>query len=187
MRPDHFACDAAGVHLETERLLIRPWTHDDAERLLDIQSRVEVVKWLGEGEPALMKDLDEAHAKVDRYAERSAPPPLGIWALEVRATGVVAGTGLLVTLPNAEAGEVEIGWHLHPDSWGHGYASEAARVILGHGFDSGLSEILALSHTDNYPSQAVMRRIGMRDRGIVERWYDGESTLFGLTAEEWRG
>lgn len=175
------------MHLETDRLLIRPWTHDEAERLLDIQSRLEVVKWLGDGDPVIMQDLDEAHAKIDRYTERSATPPLGIWAIEVRTTGVVAGTVLLVTLPNAEAGEVEIGWHLHPDSWGFGYASEAARAVLGHGFAAGLPEILAVSHTDNHPSQAVMRRIGLQDRGIVEQWYEDASALYGSTAAEWRG
>ncbi|SDC69252.1 GNAT family N-acetyltransferase [Nocardioides lianchengensis] len=176
------------MHLETDRLLIRPWTHDDAdvERLLDIQSRLEVVKWLGDGEPVLMQELDEAHAKVDRYTERSASPPYGFWAVEVRATGVVAGSVILLPLPNNENGEVEIGWHLHPDSWGHGYASEAARAVLGHGFTAGLPEILAVSHTDNYPSQAVMRRIGMTDRGVVEQWYEGPSALFGITAAEWR-
>jgi len=174
------------VHLETDRLLIRPWTHDDAGRLLDIQSRLEVVKWLGDGEPVLMKDLDEAHQRVDRYADRSATPPLGFWAIEVRATGAVVGSVLLLTLPNAEDGEVEIGWHLHPDSWGHGYASEAARAVLGHGFDAGLPEIIAVSHTDNYPSQSVMRRIGMTDRGIIEKWYDSPSAYFTITAEEWQ-
>lgn len=175
------------MHLETERLLIRRWTHDDVERLLDIQSRLEVVKWLGDGEPVLMKDLDEAHQRVEKYDARCANPPYGLWAVEVRATGVIAGSVVLLPLPNNEDGEVEIGWHLHPDSWGLGYASEAARAVLGHGFAAGLPEILAVSHTDNYPSQAVMRRIGMSDRGVVEKWYDGPSALYGITAEEWAG
>lgn len=173
------------MHLETDRLLIRPWDHSEAARVLDILSRLEVVKWLGDGEPVLMKSLDEAHERIDRYTVRNTHPPLGFWAIEVRATGVVAGSVLLLTLPNAEAGEVEIGWHLHPDAWGHGYASEAARAVLGHGFAAGLPEILAVSHTDNYPSQAVMRRIGMTDRGVVEKWYEGPSALYGVTAEEW--
>jgi RimJ/RimL family protein N-acetyltransferase len=173
------------VHLETERLLIRPWRHDEADRLLDLLSRLEVVKWLGDGEPVLMKDLDEAHARIDRFAARSAPP-LGMWAVERAEDGVVVGTVLLLTLPNADHGEVEIGWHLHPDSWGHGYAGEAARAVLAHGFAAGLPEIIAVSHTDNYASQAVMRRIGMQDRGVVERWYEGESAYFVITAEEWR-
>ena len=55
--------------LETERLTLRRWQDDEAPRLLDILSRVEVVKWLGDGEPELMKDLDEAHARIDRYRE----------------------------------------------------------------------------------------------------------------------
>ncbi|MBI2244891.1 MAG: GNAT family N-acetyltransferase [Nocardioides sp.] len=172
------------MHLATNRLLIRAWRHEEAPRLLDILSRPEVVKWLGDGEPQLMKDLDEAHERIDRYVARQAPP-LGIWAVERPADGVVVGTVLLLTLPNAEHGEVEIGWHLHPDSWGHGYATEAARAVLGHGFAAGLPEIIAVSHTDNLASQAVMRRLGMVDRGITEQWYEGESALFVMTAERW--
>jgi len=183
------ANDLPEMHLVTERLLIRPWRHEDAARLLDIQSRLEVVKWLGDGEPVLMQDLDEAHARIERYAERSVPP-LGMWAVERRAeegaAGVVVGTVLLLTLPDDEHGEVEIGWHLHPDSWGHGYATEAAAAVLEHGFAAGLPEIIAVSHTDNHASQAVMRRLGMEDRGIVEKWYAGPSACFTITAEQWR-
>ncbi len=62
------------MHVETPRLLIRPWSHAEAERLLDIQSRPEVVKWLGDGEPVLMQDLDEAHERIERYHRRSESP-----------------------------------------------------------------------------------------------------------------
>ncbi|HEY0951653.1 GNAT family N-acetyltransferase [Nocardioides sp.] len=172
------------MHVVTDRLLIRPWRHEEAPRLLDILSRLEVVKWLGDGEPKLMRDLEEAHERIDRYAERSAPP-LGMWAIERTADGVSVGTVLLLTLPNAEHGEVEIGWHLHPDSWGHGYATEAARAVLAHGFAGGLPEIIAVSHTDNRASQAVMRRLGMEDRGVTDKWYADPSALFVMTAERW--
>jgi RimJ/RimL family protein N-acetyltransferase len=171
--------------LETERLVLRPWRHDDAPRLLDILSRIEVMKWLGDGPPQLMKDLDEAHARIDRYAERSATPPHGIWAIEPKAGGAPRGTAMLVPLPNREDGEVEIGWHLHPDSWGHGYASEAARAVLAHGFGTGLPEILAVTHLGNSASQSVCRRIGMTHLGVVEKWYEGPSELFRITAGEW--
>ena len=85
-------------------------------------------------------------------------------------------------LPDAEAGEVEMGWHLHPDSWGHGYASEAAEAVLGWGLAHGLPEVYALTHLDNYPSQAVARRIGMEDLGETDKWYDGPSSLFRARA-----
>lgn len=173
------------MHLATDRLLIRPWRHEEAPRLLDMLSRLEVVKWLGDGEPKLMRDLDEAHERIDRYVTRNEHPPLGMWAVERTADGVVVGTVLLLTLPNAEHGEVEIGWHLHPDSWGQGYASEASRAVLGHAFAAGLPEVIAVSHTDNWASQGVMRRIGMEDRGITDKWYAEESAMFVMTAERW--
>lgn len=172
------------MQVETERLLIRPWRHEEAPRMLDIQSRIEVMRWLGDGEPVLMKDLDEAHARIDKYAGKSAPP-LGQWAIERLGDGTVVGTTALLTLPNAEDGEVEIGWHLHPDSWGYGYATEAARAVLAHGFAGGLPEIIAVSHTNNEASKAVMRRLGMEDRGVVEKWYDDPSACFVMTADRW--
>ncbi len=170
------------VRIETERCVIRPWRDEEAPRLLDILSRLEVVTWLGDGEPKLMADVDEAQARIARYRNLNAEaPPRGIWAVEVRDTGVVAGTVLLVTLPNGD-GEVEIGWHLHPDSWGHGYATEAAAAVLEHGFAGGLEEVYATTHTTNGPSQAVCRRLGMEDLGVMEKWYEGESRIYRLTA-----
>ena len=139
--------------------------------MLDIQSRIEVIKWLDDGVPVPMANLDEARERIGRYHARSTTPPLGFWAVEVRETGVVAGSVLLLTLPNAEHGEVEIGWHLHPDSWGHGYAGEAAVAVLGTAFAHGLEEVWALTHTDNHRSQAVCRKIGMESVGVIEKWY----------------
>ena len=164
--------------IETERLLIRPWRFGDAPRVLDIQSRMEVIKWLGETHPVPMQNLTQARERIARYNARSQQPPLGCWAIEVRETGVVAGSVLLLKLPKAEHGEVEIGWHLHPDSWGHGVATEAAAVVLAHALASGLPEVLALTHVGNLPSQGVMRRIGMEPLGVVDKWYDGPSLVF---------
>ena len=51
---------------------------------------------------------------------------------------------------------------MHPDHWGHGYATEAAAASLRFGFDeAGLAEIVAFTTTLNTRSQAVMERIGM--------------------------
>ena len=176
--PDALEGHRGLVVAETDRLVIRPWRVEEAPRVLDIQSRMEVVKWLGDDEPVLMKDLDQARERIDSYHQRSAVPPLGFFAIEERGTGQVVGSVLLLTLPNAEDGEVEIGWHLHPDSWGHGYASEAAGAVLAYGLAHGLSEVYALTHLDNYPSQAVARRIGMEPLGVLEKWYEGPSMVF---------
>lgn len=168
--------------VETDRLVVRPWRLDEAPMVLDIMSRVEVVQWLDDGPPKLMTDLDAARDSIRRRNARSQEPPLGYWAIEVRATGQAIGSVLLLTLPNAEHGEVEIGWHVHPDWWGQGYASEAAAAVLAYGLDRGLPEIYALTHLDNYPSQGVARKIGMEDLGETDRWYEEPSVYFRARA-----
>jgi RimJ/RimL family protein N-acetyltransferase len=60
-------------------------------------------------------------------------------------------------------GVVEIGWRFHPDAWGQGYATEAAKAALAYGFETlKLPEIIAFTARTNLASQSVMRRIGMR-------------------------
>jgi len=172
------------VVFETERMLVRLWRHDDADRVLDTLRRWEVAQWLGD-HPKVLKDRGEAVTSIARWRERSADPRYGIWAVEEKATGVAAGSVLLVPLPNAQ-GEIEVGWHLHPDAWGRGLASEAGRGALAKGFDDGLDEVYAITHLTNSPSQRVCRRIGMSDLGVfTDRWYRGESQVFRITSTEW--
>lgn len=163
------------VTLETDRLVLRDWQPDDAPVVLDILSRADVVRWLDDGEPQLLTDLDEARAKIGSWQD--LVPPLKQWAIEVRHTGEVVGWACLVPIPNS-GGLVQIGWTLHPDAHGHGYASEAARAVLAHGLASGLSEIRALMIPDNEPSIRVAERLGMRDLGLTDLWYDGPSRVF---------
>jgi RimJ/RimL family protein N-acetyltransferase len=162
---------------ETERLVIRPWRLEEADRLYDVQRRIEVVKWLGPV-PNPMTHRDQAVARIEQWAEGlAADPRFGAWAAVERSSGIPAGTVLLKPLPDGE-GEVEIGWHFHPDSWGRGLASEAAGALLACGFDEGLDEIWAVTHLDNARSVAVCRRIGMRLLGVTSRWYHEPSLMF---------
>jgi RimJ/RimL family protein N-acetyltransferase len=105
----------------------------------------------------------------------------GVWALELADTGAVAGTVLLKPLPDG-VGEVEVGWHLHPDSWGRGYATEAARAVITRGFEAGLPEVYAVVRPGNVASVAVCTRLGMTPLGRLRRWYDVELDAFRLMA-----
>ena len=137
---------ATDVLATTERLIIRPWRPGEADRLYDIHRREEVARWIG-GRP--MRDRHQALALIDRYSTQlAADPRFGYWAVvertgsraetEPEQTAVPpAGTVILKALPDG-GGEIEIGWHLHPDSWGRGLATEAARAVLAHGFAVGL-------------------------------------------------
>ncbi|MEV4612921.1 GNAT family N-acetyltransferase [Kitasatospora sp. NPDC049258] len=165
---------------ETERLTVRQWTADDVDRAFDLYSRWEVARWLG-STPRALEARAEAEALVERFRGRGADPRFGCWAVQVRGTDVVAGTVLLVPIPGG-GGEVEVGWHFHPDSWGRGYATEAARGALAKGFAEGLPEVFAVTYPDNTPSQAVCRRLGMEPLGRTDRWYGTELEAFRLAA-----
>lgn len=172
-----------GVVAETDRLVIRPWRPDEADRMFDLLSRSEVVQGFG---PAAkpMQRRDEAVAFIERYAAGlAADPRFGYWAAAERSSGIPAGTVVLKRLPDGD-GEVEIGWHLHPDSWGKGLASEAAGALLARGFANGLEEVWAVTYLDNHRSIAVCRRIGMQLLGITQRWYHETNMMFWAGARD---
>ena len=75
------------------------------------------------------------------------------------------------------SGDTEIGWHFHPDHWGHGYAAEAAGALL----DAALVElprVVAVTYPENAASQRVCERIGMRRLGPTDAYYNVRMELF---------
>ncbi len=174
------------MRLETERLVLRPFVHADAPRVLDIHSRLEVVRWLSDPPYVLMADLDEARRWIDNWGTGEVGPARCGLAIEVRETGIVAGTVMITTVPNAEHDERQIGWHLHPDSFGHGYATEASARLIDEAFAGGLEEIWCDMFPDNLASAKVAERLGLRALGVVpDPWYEGEGRLFHATRDEW--
>jgi RimJ/RimL family protein N-acetyltransferase len=163
--------------LLTDRLRLRAWTTAPADlaRMTDIYAREEITRWVG-GTPSV-----PPAELVSRWATvRSLDDRYGCWAIELPDSSV-AGTVLFKPLPNG-VGEVEVGWHLHPDSWGHGYATEAARAVIDRGFSAGVPEVYAVVRPGNEASMAVCRRLGMTHLGRLRRWYDVELEAFRLMA-----
>ena len=169
--------------LTTERLTLRPWTDDDVDFALDLYSRWEVVQFLGT-EPRPMTDRTEAVERVTRF--RGTDDTLhGVWLATDHTSGERLGTLLLKPIPTSgpvlplePSGETEIGWHMHPDSWGHGYATEAAHRVLEHAFAGGLERVVAVTNPRNTASQRVAQRIGMEHQGQTDRFYNATCELF---------
>ena len=156
------AASPASPAVETERLIVRDWRDDEADRMFDMYSRLEVVRFLGTV-PTPMTSVEEAQEAIRRARERNAAiAPLGWWAVVGRDTGHVAGTVGLVPL---ETGETEVIWHLHPDSMGNGYATESARAVLARAHAHGIEEVIALVDVANEPSRNVALRLGLEPRG----------------------
>lgn len=168
--------------LLTERLTLRPFDAGDADALFDLMSRPEVARWSGNGRP--MVDRSEALGRIERMPVRQGDhPAAGILAVVPDGAERPVGMALLVPIP-ASAGferhDLEIGWHLHPDAWGHGYATEAAHALVDRAWAAGVPELYAVTHPDNVASQAVCGRLGMTDLGLRSDWYDKELRAFRL-------
>ncbi len=126
-------------------------------------------------DPAVMEHFPSTltRAESDAVAERLKAHierhGFGFWALEAPGVAPFIGFAGLIHVsfeapftPAPPAIAVEIGWRLAHEHWGKGYATEAARAALAHGFGPlGLPEIVSFTTTTNTRSQAVMARLGM--------------------------
>ena len=171
-------------HLSGDRVELRPWCPSDAAFAFDLYSRWDVQRYLGR-DPKVMEAPAQANALIARLAAVD-DPVLGYWVVQVSSTGEPVGTvllqGIRLTGTNERSDQIEIGWHFHPDAWGRGYATEAAKVVMHHGFDAGLERIIAVTHPENVASQRVCHRLGMKEEGVTSRYYDVECQLFVATS-----
>lgn len=169
--------------ISSERLIMRPWELDDAGFLFDLESRWETVRFLG-SQAKPMTDRSEAVESIIR--RRAIDDPVhGIWAITSRESGELFGNILLKPIPLSVGVEgeapVEIGWHLHPDAQGAGYATEAASAVMTDAANNGLPSVIAVTDPLNTSSQRVCERLGMRPLGVTEAYYDEHNLLFEKT------
>ena len=144
--------------MPTERLVLRPFRHADRAPFAALNAHPLVAESLG-----AVATRAESDAMIDRYTAELAREGWSFWAVEVVGGPVLVGMVGLHRVPEwiPCAPAVEVGWRLHPDHWGHGYATEAAAAALRVGFTAGVAEIVAYTTTLNARSQAVMGRLGM--------------------------
>jgi RimJ/RimL family protein N-acetyltransferase len=136
--------------------------------------------------PNFLNDFDpEEHRQLLLNRVRTVfGPGLGYWAIERRDDpGVFCGWIELIPLAD-EGPDIEIGWRLRRSYWGYGFATEAARAILRHGFiDLRLGQIVAVIDPNNHRSREVAGRLGLRPAGQT-RAYSLDLDLYVLTAAE---
>jgi RimJ/RimL family protein N-acetyltransferase len=146
--------------LDGDRVRLRRWRDEDREPFAAMNADARVMEFF-----AKPLDRSESDALADRIEAHFAQHDFGLWAVEVPGVASFIGfVGLSTATFKAPFTPcVEIGWRLAIEHWGHGYATEAARLALGHGFGTaGLSEIVSFTAETNQRSRAVMERLGMR-------------------------
>jgi len=94
------------------------------------------------------------------------PPGMGYWTIRPRADPARFAGWVLLIPEDAVGPAIEIGWRLHPEVWGCGYATEAAQTILGHAFGTlGLPEVVAGIMPGNVASLRVAMKLGFPAEG----------------------
>jgi RimJ/RimL family protein N-acetyltransferase len=149
------------IIFETERLIMRNYRDEDRPVFAAIAGNpLARIYHLGVITPAGSDDF------IDKQMVSIAETGCGYAVVERKADGVVIGDvgirPLPDNLPFSDEVHFEIGWQLDPRCFGNGYATEAAKGWLDHGFSKlRIDEVVAYTATANTPSVNVMKRIGM--------------------------
>lgn len=166
--------------LETDRLVLRRFTLDDAEFILRLVNEPSWLRYIGDKH---VRNLDDA-----RNYLRTGPLHMyehygfGMYLVELKDGGVAVGScGLLKrdSLP-----EPDIGYAFLPEHWGKGYALEAASAVLKYGHrEHRLPRILAITSPDNDRSIKILHGCGMHFKRMIEMAEHDEVKLFALEFE----
>jgi len=175
------------MQLQTQHLLLREFTPQDLPAMLEYERRPETHRYEREvpGDEVIQKRLDENLA----WAQ-GEPRTHYRLAVTLPPENLVRGM-LALTLNNLEIREWEIGWVLHSDHWGRGFASEAARQGLELAFNQlQAHRVVAFCNVNNNASRRVMEKIGMQFEGRLRqtRWWQAawcDEFVYAILSQDW--
>ena len=175
--------------IATARLLLRPLTAADTEALLAYRSLPDVCRYVPfePMTPAVIAERLATSWATTALTDEGQSLTLGI---ELPGTRGLVGDVILMWHSREHRGG-EIGYVLHPDVRGQGYATEAARAVLRLGFEGlGLHRFVGRVDERNESSARVLRRLGLRQeaRLVQNELFKGEWSTeldFAMLAEEW--
>ena len=154
------------IFIETSRLILRQWKETDYEPYIELNMDTNVAEFF----PSISTRA-ETIAQIERFTQHINKYGYGFFAVERKDNNEFIGfTGL--SHPRFESYFtpcVEIGWRLSKANWGYGFATEAAKAFLEHGFNKlGLSEIYSFTAVHNARSERIMKKIGMIKQGVFD-------------------
>lgn len=157
------------MQIRTPRLILRELRMDDYEAIRAFESDPVVALYEGD-----VPDAANTRWRLEGALEFAAETPRVRFKLGITAPPADRVIGRIsLTRVNAAIGEWEIGWTMLPAEWGKGYATEAARGMLGYTFNVlAAHRLTAFCHVDNLASVRVMEKLGMTREGRLRetRW-----------------
>jgi RimJ/RimL family protein N-acetyltransferase len=166
--------------LTTTRLTLRPWRIEDAQVALDVFGHPEVTRWLSPDMDSV-PNLPAMRLLLQQWIAEDArmPAPAGRWAIQRDSDDRVIGGGVLLPLPPGKD-DLEIGWQLHPGTWGNGYATETTHALATWAFTQEVDEIFAVVRRGNARAAATVRNNGMHRVGETTKYFDTDLQVFRL-------
>lgn len=167
--------------LETERLVLRRMTADDAEFILRLVNEPSFIRYVGDkGVRGLADAVQYIQAGPVASYERFG---FGLYLVEFKEGGVPIGMCGLVKRDSLP--DVDVGFAFLPEFWSKGYAFEAAAAVKAYGRDVlGISRLLAITNPDNESSIKLLEKIGLRFERMIRLSEDAsEIKLFAADIE----
>jgi len=147
--------------IETSRLIIREFAPDEEHLLITMGRDERITRYITprteEETKLLFQQILAGYGTLSRF---------GRWAIIDKASGDFIGTCMLMTAREGLTG-IELGYSFHYDYWGQGLATEAANALVAYGFETGLTEICAITDEENKASQRVLQQIGFTSTETV--------------------
>ena len=172
--------------METERLILRPYTLDDVDDLVEGLNNLNVTKWL-QGAPYPYTKEDAT-----KFINKSLENNLYNFAIVLKSENkVIGGTQLTnIDLRNGTAGG---GIWINENYWGNGYGSEAFGARIKYAFEVlGLRRLENGYFRGNEKSHHMQLKFGYKDEGIRRQKYVSRGSgkiedeyITGLLKEEW--
>ncbi|PWW28876.1 ribosomal-protein-alanine N-acetyltransferase [Cytobacillus oceanisediminis] len=153
--------------LETERLVLREISKDDANGIFSCFSNENVTQYYGQ---ETLENIEQAEAFVDFFAN-SYKEKRGIrWGIEIKGNqGIIGTIGFNAWSPKHK--RAEIGYEIHPEQWRKGYTLEAVSKVIQFGFDGlGLTRIGAVVFINNEASNNLLTKVGFQKEGVLREY-----------------
>ncbi|MFG0216893.1 GNAT family N-acetyltransferase [Brevibacillus porteri] len=149
--------------LETDRLILRWQTAEDADFVLKLMNEPSWIRFIGDRGLRTTEDARNyiLNGAVAMYVSHG----FGLYLAELKEGNVPIGLCGLIKRDSLE--DVDIGFAFLPAYWGKGYAYEAASAVLAHGKEVGLKRIVAITNPDNASSANLLKKIGLQDKGMI--------------------
>ncbi|MBB2149034.1 GNAT family N-acetyltransferase [Pedobacter gandavensis] len=173
------------IFAETDRIILREITLEDAPLMFKMDSDPEVHKYLGSNP---LKKISESEEIIRFIRQQYEENGIGRWAVIDKESNQFVGWGGIkfITTPINDRNQFyEVGYRFLKEHWGKGYATESAKASLKYAFEKmNLETVYAMAHGENAGSRHVLQKSGLKitghfdDEGIKCDWFE-------ISREDW--